>query len=103
MTLPKQERLPQLLEHQGRLVRFKGNYYLRVPVTIQRQARTPGLPKRVCAVDPAVRTPWLVWDDHGNVTDLGADDFKHLAARAILAGQIQSKIDRSYGPYADEG
>jgi putative transposase len=90
-----------VLERQGRLVRFKGKYYLRVVVTIQRHDRTPG-PKRVTALDPGVRALFNAYDPRGKIFELGADNHTELATRAIRADQIQSKIDRSYGPYQDE-
>jgi transposase len=92
-----------VLERQGRLVRFKGNYYPRVVVPIQRQNQPQGRPISVMALDPGVRTLFTGFDNHGKVIELGVGDFTYLAARGLRADQIQSKIDRSYGPYADDG
>jgi len=93
--------LPQVLDHQGRLVMFKGKWYLRVSVPIERHVRPPG-PKTVVALDPGVRALFDAYDPRGNIFELGADNHTELATRAIRADQIQSKIDRSYGPYQDE-
>ena len=91
-------KLPDHLEYDGRLIYDKlGRAFLCVAEKIERKYR-PDREPVVVSIDPGVRTPHVIYDADGFITEVGPDGMDRMYQIALRADDIQSKMARATGP-----
>jgi putative transposase len=88
--------LPDKLHHDSRIVRTRlGEWYLKYPTTVSEadvlgdDSQVPS--KRICSLDPGLRTFETIFDFNGAVIEVGANDRAKLFRLALSADDLISR------------
>jgi len=86
----KTKNLPDI-EYSCRIQRNYDTYYLNIPVyKVFKQSKT----KKVCAIDPGVRTMLTGFEPNGTVFEIGSGDISKIEKRYLLIDNLKSNLNK---------
>ena len=100
------EWLPDEIHYDSRLVRTRlGEWFLCVPMRVQNvygiggdsQTSSSISNKRICSLDPGVRTFQTIYDPNGFMLEIGKNDMSKIYRLSLNNDDLQSRISQAHG------
>jgi putative transposase len=89
---PVNPRLDVSINHDCRLIKANGKFYLAMPVDVAKEEKATTI-SNFCAIDTGIRTFGATWSPEG-VSEIGAGFATELYPRLVGLDKLRSKIDK---------